>query len=376
MKGRIIAAFAVVYLVWGSTYLGIRWAVETIPPLLLTGTRFLAAGGLLYAGARLRGVPAPEPRAWLPAAVIGTLLITGGNGLVVWAEQRVPSGLAALIVAGMPLWVALFERIAPGGRRLSAARIAGLLVGFGGLVLLMTGRGAGTGVCVGALASCGEGRASIPLPYLLAVPAASICWALGSVGSRRVRLPASQVLTSAMSMLTGGAVALALGIGAGELRDFTPAQLSAGSLAAWAYLVVFGSMLAFTCFTWLVSVVEPTRVATYAYVNPVVALLLGAWLAHEPLGPRILLATPVILVGLALVLRSRAPASPAVEPTAKPPADHSRTSTNRPDNVPSSGTGIDTVPRISVPEGDSVPNKGSPASSRNVTCAPASDPAT
>ena len=200
--------------------------------------------------------------------------------------------------------------------RSSAARIAGLLVGFGGLVLLMAGRGAGTAVCVGALASCGEGRASIPLPYLLAVPAASICWALGSVGSRRVRLPASQVLTSAMSMLTGGAVALALGIGAGELRDFTPAQSSAGSLAAWAYLVVFGSMLAFTCFTWLVERgrADPGRDLRLRESGGRAAprRLARARAAR----PAILLATPVILVGLALVLRSLAQASPAVEPTA------------------------------------------------------------
>jgi len=335
VKGRIIAAFAVVYLVWGSTYLGIRWAVETLPPFLLTGTRFLAAGALLYVWARIRGAPAPERRTWLPALGIGTLLVTGGNGLVVWAEQRVPSGLAALIVAGMPLWVAVFERVSPGGKPLSAARVGGLLVGFAGLALLLTGRSGETGACPGALSACADGRAPASPLYLLALPVASISWALGSVISRRVRLPADKVLASATSMLAGGGVALALGLAGGELKGFDPARVSAASLAAWAYLVVFGSMLAFTCFTWLVSVVEPTRVATYAYVNPVVALLLGASLAHEPLGVRTLLATPVILVGLALVLRSR--------PAPARPAD---------------------------------PESGSPSSSRNVTCAPATDPVT
>jgi drug/metabolite transporter (DMT)-like permease len=305
VKARIVAAFAVVYLVWGSTYLGIRWAVETFPPFVLTASRFLVAGALLYALARLRGAEAPDRRAWIPATAIGTLLITGGNGLVVWAEQRVPSGLTALIVAGMPLWVALFERVAPGGKPLPIARVIGLLVGFGGLALLVTGPDAATGVCGRGLTACADGSSTVPLHYLIAVPFASISWALGSVGSRRVRLPTNQMLTSAMNMLAGGAVALVIAVVTGELRGFTPAQLSTGSLAAWAYLVVFGSMLAFTCFTWLVSVVEPTRVATYAYVNPVVALVLGAWLAHEPLGPRILVATPVILIGLALVLRSR-----------------------------------------------------------------------
>jgi drug/metabolite transporter (DMT)-like permease len=154
VKGRIVAAFAVVYLVWGSTYLGIRWAVETFPPFVLTASRFLVAGALLYGLARLRGVPAPERREWLPAAAIGTLLVTGGNGLVVWAEQKVPSGLAALIVAGTPLWVALFERVAPGGKPLPIGRVVGLLLGFAGLVLLVSGRTEATDACAGALATC------------------------------------------------------------------------------------------------------------------------------------------------------------------------------------------------------------------------------
>jgi drug/metabolite transporter (DMT)-like permease len=326
VKARIIAAFAVVYLVWGSTYLGIRWAVESFPPFVMTASRFLVAGALLYLLARLRGAPAPPRRAWLPATVIGTLLITGGNGLVVWAEQRVPSGLTALIVAGMPLWVALFERVAPGGKPLPLARVTGLLLGFGGLALLVTGSTLGSAGCGSASTPCGA-ASDVPLFYLLTVPLASISWALGSVISRRVRLPTNQVLTSAMNMMAGGAVALMIALVTGELWGFSPAQLSGGSLAAWAYLVVFGSMLAFTCFTWLVSVVEPTRVATYAYVNPVVALVLGAWLAGEPVGPRILLATPVILVGLALVLRSGRPAgasggeSPAARRAVSRPAN-------------------------------------------------------
>lgn len=303
MKGRIVAAFAVIYLVWGSTYLGIRWALDSMPPFFLTGTRFLAAGLLLYVWARARGAPRPDWRAWLPLILIGTLLVTGGNGLVVVSEQRVPSGLAALIVAGMPLWVALFERTIPGGEPLGVGRVAGLLVGFAGLAFLFAGHNAIAGVCVGAGSHCAAGQPAVPLLYLLAVALAEVSWALGSVLSRRIRLPRDKVLTSAMSMIAGGAVATLLSVVTGELRGFEPAHISAGSLAAWAYLVVVGSMLAFTCFTWLVSVVDPTRVATYAYVNPVVALLLGAWLAHETVGLRTMLATPAILLGLALVLR-------------------------------------------------------------------------
>jgi len=288
VKGRIFAAFAVVYLVWGSTYLGIRWAVETLPPFLLSGTRFIVAGLLLYAWARIRGAPAPGRREWLAALGIGILLVAGGNAMVVWAEQRVPSGLAALIVAGMPLWVALFQRVAPGGKPIAGSRLIGLVIGFGGLALLLAGRG--------------EGIGGVPLLRMGGLVLASVSWALGSVLSRRVPLPGDSLLASAMSMLAGGVVALGIGVAGNELAGFDPARVSAASIAAWAYLVVFGSMVAFTCFTWLVSVVEPTRVATYAYVNPVVALFLGWWLAGEPLGARTLLATPIILLGLVLVL--------------------------------------------------------------------------
>jgi drug/metabolite transporter (DMT)-like permease len=288
VKGRILAAFAVVYLVWGSTYLGIRLAVATLPPFLLAGTRFIVAGLLLYVWARIRGAPAPGRREWLAAVGIGILLVSGANAVVGWAEQRVPSGLAALIVAGMPLWVALFQRVAPGGKPIGLSRIIGLVVGFGGLALLLLGRGEAVG--------------GVPLVRMGGLVLASVSWALGSVLSRRVPLPGDSLLASAMSMLAGGVVALGIGLATNELAGFDPARVSVASIAAWAYLVVFGSMLAFTCFTWLVTVVEPTRVATYAYVNPVVALLLGWWLAGEPLGLRTLIATPIILLGLVLVL--------------------------------------------------------------------------
>ncbi|HEY8106136.1 MAG TPA: EamA family transporter [Gemmatimonadales bacterium] len=289
MKSRIVAAFAVVYLVWGSTYLGIRVAVETLPPFLLAGTRFVAAGLLLYAWARIRGAPAPGRREWLAAVGIGILLVAGANAVVGWAEQKVPSGLAALIVAGMPLWVAVFQRVAPGGKPIGGSRLIGLVVGFGGLALLLLGRGEAVG--------------GVPFARMAGLVLASVSWALGSVLSRRVPLPGDSLLASAMSMLAGGVVALGIALATNELAGFDPARVSVASIAAWAYLVVFGSMLAFTCFTWLVTVVDPTRVATYAYVNPVVALVLGWWLAGEPLGLRTLLAGLVILLGLVLVLR-------------------------------------------------------------------------
>ncbi len=303
MKARIVAAFAVVYLVWGSTYLGIRVAVETLPPFLLAGTRFIAAGFLLYAWARIRGAPAPGRREWLAAIGIGILLVAGANAVVGWAEQKVPSGLAALIVAGMPLWVAVFQRVAPGGKPIGRSRIIGLVVGFGGLALLLLGRGEAVG--------------GVPFVRMGGLVLASVSWALGSVLSRRVPLPGDSQLASAMSMLAGGVVALGIGLATHELAEFDPSRVSVASIAAWAYLVVFGSMLAFTCFTWLVTVVDPTRVATYAYVNPVVALLLGWWLAAEPLGARTLVATPIILLGLVLVLGPGGLALPRRRPSAE-----------------------------------------------------------
>jgi drug/metabolite transporter (DMT)-like permease len=294
VAGRIVAAFAVVYVVWGSTYLAIRYAVETLPPFLMAGTRFVLAGLLLYGWARWRGEPPPGARAWRWAVVVGALFIPLGNGLVVWAEQRVPSALAALIAAGIPLWVALFERLAPGGARLEAARVVGLLVGFGGVVVLVSG----------------EGLTLTGGPRLFAVAAASAASALGMVTLRRAPLPTDSAMSSAMTMLAGGAIAVVAGVIAGEPAGFALERVSAASAAAYAYLVVFGSVLAFTCFAWLARTVSPSRASTHAYVNPLVALALGAWVAGERIGPSALAATPLILVGLVLVLGNGA-AAPA-----------------------------------------------------------------
>jgi drug/metabolite transporter (DMT)-like permease len=286
VSSRIILAFGVVYVVWGSTYLAIRYAVETLPPFLMAGSRFLLAGLMLYGWARWRRVPAPTAHAWRWALGLGALFIPLGNGLVVWAEQRVPSALAALVAAGIPLWVALFERLAPGGARLTPGRVFGLLLGFGGVVVLVSGEG---------LTLAGGTR-------LPAVALASVASSLGMVLLRRAPLPTDPAMSSAMTMLAGGALALAAGALAGEPASFAPERVSAGSAAAWAYLVLFGSVLAFTCFAWLARTVSPSRASTHAYVNPLVALALGAWLGGEQIGPRALAATPLVLLGLVLVL--------------------------------------------------------------------------
>jgi drug/metabolite transporter (DMT)-like permease len=286
LGSKVVAAFAVVYVVWGSTYLAIRYAVETLPPFLMAGSRFVVAGLLLFGWARWRGVPSPTASAWRWALLLGGLFIPLGNGLVVWAEQQVPSALAALIAAGIPLWVALFERLAPGGGRLAPARVLGLLVGFAGVVVLLSADG---------LTLTGTAR-------LPAVALASVASSLGLVLLRRAPLPAHAALSSAMTMLTGGMLALAVGLVTGEPAGFDPGGVSPTSAAAYVYLVFFGSVLAFTCFAWLARTVSPGRASTHAYVNPVVALALGAWLGGEQIGARALAATPLILLGLALVL--------------------------------------------------------------------------
>ncbi len=287
----MLAGFLTVYLVWGSTYLAIRIALETLPPFLMAGARFLAAGGLLYAWARSRGAPRPEPAHWRAALVLGALFLLLGNGGVVWAEQRVPSGLAALMVGLTPVWTALFEWRA-GGERPSAAVAVGLAAGVAGVALL---------VAPGRLA------AGAPVDPLGAAACliSSVSWSFGSVRSRGLRLPASPAVAAGLQMLSGGALLAAAGLLDGEAARLHPAAVSARSLLAVGYLVVFGSLVAFTTFTWLLRVSTPSRVATCAYVNPVVAVFLGRVLGGEPLAPRTLLAAAVIVGAVAVITTSR-----------------------------------------------------------------------
>lgn len=288
----MLAGFLTVYLVWGSTYLAIRIALETLPPFLMAGARFLTAGGLLYAWARWRGAPRPEPAHWGAALGLGALFLLLGNGGVVWAEQRVPSGLAALMVGLTPVWTALFEWRA-GGERPSPAVAAGLAAGVAGVTLL---------VAPGRLA------AGPPVDPLGAAACliSSVSWSFGSVRSRGLRLPASPAAAAGLQMLAGGALLAAAGLLGGEAARLHPAAVSARSLLAAAYLVGFGSLVAFTTFTWLLRVSTPSRVATCAYVNPVVAVFLGRVLGGERLAPRSVLAAAVVVGAVALITTSRA----------------------------------------------------------------------
>jgi drug/metabolite transporter (DMT)-like permease len=287
----IAAAFAVVYVVWGSTYLAIRFGVETIPPFVMAGTRHLTAGILLYAWMRLRGGARPERRHWKNAAVIGGLLLLGGNGLVTWAEQRVPSGLAALIVSSVPIWMAVFEGVEK-KRRPGVPVIAGLLLGVAGiLVLVAPGHFAGNGHVdpVGAAA----------------LLVAALSWSFGSLYSRRASLPSSTLTATAMEMIAGGALLWLSGLALGEGARLQLSAISLKSALALCYLILFGSLLGFSAYTWILKVSTPARVSTYAYVNPIVAVLLGALVAGETVTPRVVLAAAVIVGAVALIIAAR-----------------------------------------------------------------------
>lgn len=301
---RQIIAFAAVYTVWGSTYLAIRFAIETLPGFIMAGVRFLTAGLVLYIWMRWRGAPAPTRRQWRSALLIGGLLLLGGNGAVVWAEQFVPSGLTALLVGTEPLWVAALLLLGPGGERPSARTFGALLVGFSGAAIL-------------AAPAELVGGAPIYLPGVLVIVLGAISWACGSLYARRADLPKSLALTTAMQMLCGGALLTITAVATGELRGFEPAAVSAKSLLALAYLIVFGALIAYSAYGWLLRNTEPTLVATYAYVNPVVAVFLGWLLAGEPLGPRTWVATPLIVGAVILVGRARR-RPPVAPPTVVP----------------------------------------------------------
>ncbi len=291
-RAQVLAAFAAVYVVWGSTYLAIRFAIETLPPFLMAGARFLASGAALYAWTRAGGAPRPTRLHWRETAVVGAFLLVGGNGGVAWAEQRVPSGLAALLVATVPLWMVLLEWWRSGGVRPGWRTWAGIATGFLGLGILV-----GPAELLGGGAADGVGAAALVL--------ASILWAVGSVYSRRAALPESPLQATGMEMLAGGALLVLVGSAVGEWGRLDPGAVSGRSLLALAYLVVFGSGLGFTAYVWLLKHVEVAKVSTYAYVNPVVAVFLGWLLAGEAVTARTLAAAAVIVVAVAFITSAK-----------------------------------------------------------------------
>ena len=299
-RARVLAAFAAVYVLWGSTYLGMRVAIETIPPLLMAAIRFLIAGLILLAWTTWRErPPRPDRRAWGWAALTGGLLFVLGNGGVVLAERTVHSGVAALLAASLAIWLVLLDWLRPGGVRPNLAVVCGLVLGLGGVAVLV-----GPGELAGA-------RGVDPLGAAL-VLGGSIAWAAGSLLSRGGARPASASLASALQMLAGGVMLLVLAAATGDVaRAAGGPPPSARSVAAVVYLVVAGSLVGFTAYIWLVNHVAPAKVATYAYVNPVVAVLLGWALLDEPITARTLLASVIIVGAVALITVGRSRAAPA-----------------------------------------------------------------
>jgi drug/metabolite transporter (DMT)-like permease len=287
-RGKLIAAFLAVYLIWGSTFLAIRFAIETLPPFLMAGVRFIIAGALLYGWSRMRGADRPTRPQWIAAAIVGTLLLMGGNGAVVWAEQRVPSGIAALLVAITPCWMVLLDWLRPGGDRPAAQVGVGLLLGLAGLVLL-----------VGPSSIMGAGAVDLLGAIVLLFGALS--WSVGSIYSRQAPFPKAPLLATGMQMLVGGTVLVFAGTVAGEPGRIVWDAITLKSAAALIYLIVFGALVGYSAYVWLLRVTTAALAGTYAYVNPVVAVLLGWALADEPLTLRMLLAAAVILSGVALI---------------------------------------------------------------------------
>lgn len=293
MKARIWTALIAVYIVWGSTYLAIRYAVETIPPFLMAGTRFVLAGLILYTWRRAAGDPAPQRFEWKSAAIVGGLLLLGGNGAVSWAEQSVPSGVTALLVGGAPLWMVLIDAARPGGHRPNLQTLAGVLIGFGGIAILIG-------------PDQWQGEQSMDLAGVLALLVGTVFWAIGSLYNRSARLPASPLLGTGMEMLAGGAGNFLVGTLTGEWSRLNLASITVESLLGLGYLVFFGSLVGFAAYTWLLRAAPTPLVSTYAYVNPLIAILLGSLIAKETLSLRIMLAALVILGAVGLINTARA----------------------------------------------------------------------
>ncbi len=303
-------ALSAVYVVWGTTYLAIRVANETLPPLMAAGLRFLIAGSVLYAWAVRRGdrrTDRPRAEHWRSAALVGLGLIAGGNGGVVLAERTIPSGITSLIVALVPLWMALVDRVLLGHRH-GWPTVVGLVLGFAGAAMLIDSV---------------SGRAA-PLSGLLVAAGASICWTAGSLYSRTARLPSRPLVGAGMEMMIGGAVLVAVGALRGELALLRPEAFSARSLLALGYLVAVGSWVGFTCYVWLLRNVRTTLVSTYAYVNPVVAVFLGWLLLDEPVGLRTIVAGGLILAAVALIITAGAAQATPDLTSGGEPVDQSR----------------------------------------------------
>ncbi|MDQ6719002.1 MAG: EamA family transporter [Gemmatimonadota bacterium] len=296
---HILIAFASIYTIWGSTYLAIRYADQSLPPFLMAGVRFLISGGILYALSRHRGSPRPPRLHWRNALIAGAFLLVGGNGAVVWAEQTVPSGLTALLVSVLPFWLVLIDWVRPNGNRPRPMVIAGLILGIVGIFVLVN-------------PTASNGNTAINLVGAVVLIFGSLSWALGSFYSRDADLPASGIMRTALEMIGGGALLLILSLAVGEPQHFDVQRVTSASWLGLAYLITFGLLIGFTSYIWLLDKVSPALVGTYAFVNPVVAVFLGWAFASEPLSTRTLVAAAIVIGAVALITMARG--GPPAEP--------------------------------------------------------------
>lgn len=291
----VVAALLAVYIFWGGTYLAMKFAVETLPPFIMAGIRFITAGAIVYVWQIIKGGERPKAIHWKNATIVGGLLLFTGNGSIVWAEQMVSSGLAAIIVAIVPLWMTLLAWLWQGGERPRGMVFGGLMLGFIGIMLLVKNSG-------GEVAN----GSSQWLGYL-AILFASVSWAVGSIYSRVAKLPSAPFMAIGMQMLTGGILCLLFGLLTGEASRFDLAQISLQSALSLGYLIIFGSIIGFSAYIWLLKAADPTVVSTYAYVNPVVAVILGWVLAGEQMTLQDGMGATVILLAVIIITKANSP---------------------------------------------------------------------
>lgn len=283
MKSKIWLALLALYIVWGSTYLGIKVAIETIPPFFHASVRFLISGIILVVWQKSAGQALPTRKQWGSAAIIGTLLLLGGNGLVSWAEQFIPSGIAALIIGSMPMFLVVAEAVRPNGVKPTWRAIIGLLIGFAGIFIL-----------VGPAEISGSTTKLNPFG-VIALLGACVTWASGSVYSKTADLPKSSLMNTGAQMLMGSVSLLIVSLLTGELHGWDITAVSSRSIYGLTYLILIGSLVGFASYGWLLQNAPISLVATYAYVNPIVAVFLGNWIGDEPLEPRIWIAAAIII---------------------------------------------------------------------------------
>ena len=290
---KTLLAFAIIYFVWGSTFLAIRVGVREVPPFLLAAMRFLVAGLVLYAWMIAQGEPSPTGRQWMSVSLLATLIFVIDYGLLFWAEQRVPSGIAAVMMATIPVFMALSEITLLRTQRLTIRLALALLIGIGGVAVLMS-------------RSLNLGGAPIDTAGAVALIIASMSWSISSALTRRLPLPSSKVMSSGAQMLAGGVFLTVTAAALGEFRNFHPLTVSGGVWLSLLYLIVAGSIIGFTAYVWLIHHESPTKVGTYAYVNPVVAVLVGYLLGGEALGLRTILGTVFVLISVLVITMTRA----------------------------------------------------------------------